>query len=65
MQKNFKDLTEREILALAISMEEEDIRTYSDIAERMRKDYPGTARVFSAMSDEEFGKYLGLPEAEK
>jgi hypothetical protein len=30
--KNFKDLSEREILALAISLEEEDIRTYSDLA---------------------------------
>jgi rubrerythrin len=30
MQKNFKDLSERESLALAISLEEEDIRTYSD-----------------------------------
>ena len=33
MPKNFRDLCEREILALAISLEEEDIRTYSDIAE--------------------------------
>jgi rubrerythrin len=55
MQKNFKDLSEQEILALAISMEEEDIRTYSDIGEQMRKNYPGTARVFAAMSDEEDG----------
>ena len=37
MQKNFKDLTEREILALAISLEEEDIRSYSDLAEAMVK----------------------------
>ena len=36
MPKNFKDLSEREILALAISLEEEDIRTYSDLAETLR-----------------------------
>jgi rubrerythrin len=55
MPKNFKDLSEREILALAISLEEEDIRTYNDIAEAMRENYPGTARVFAAMSEEENG----------
>lgn len=37
MPKNFKDLSEREILALAISLEEEDIRTYSDIATTFQK----------------------------
>src|SRR6266853_2479495 len=55
MPKNFRDLSEREILALAISLEEEDIRTYSDIAEAMRENYPGTAHVFAAMSEEENG----------
>jgi len=55
MQKNFKDLSEREILALAISLEEEDLRTYSDLAEAMRENYPGTARMFSAMAEEEDG----------
>src|SRR5215475_1340918 len=55
MQKNFKDLSEREILALAISLEEEDIRTYSALAETMRENYPGTARMFAAMSEEEDG----------
>ena len=55
MQKNFKDLSEREILALAISLEEEDIRTYSDLAEAMREDYPGTAQMFAAMAEEENG----------
>jgi rubrerythrin len=55
MQKNFKDLSEREILALAISLEEEDIRTYSDLAEAMRENYPGTARMFAAMAEEEDG----------
>ena len=55
MPKNFKDLSEREILALAISLEEEDIRTYSDLAETLRENYPGTARMFAAMSEEENG----------
>ena len=55
MPKNFKELSEREILALAISLEEEDIRTYSDLAEAMRESYPGTARMFAAMSEEENG----------
>ena len=53
--REFSALTEQEILALAISLEEEDIRTYSDIAEAMRGSYPGTAKVFSTMSDEENG----------
>jgi rubrerythrin len=55
MAKNFKDLSEREILALAISLEEEDIRSYSDLAEATRENYPGTARMFAAMSEEENG----------
>jgi rubrerythrin len=55
MQKNFRDLSERDILALAISLEEEDIRTYNDIAETMRENYPATAHVFAAMSEEEDG----------
>ena len=53
--KEFSALSEQEILALAISLEEEDIRTYSDIAEALRETYPGTAKVFSLMSDEENG----------
>ncbi len=54
-KKSFKDLSEREILALAISLEEEDIRTYSDLAEAMHENYPGTARMFAAMAEEENG----------
>src|SRR5215831_18669434 len=53
--KDFSELTEQELLALAISLEEEDIRTYADLAEGMRESYPGTARMFSAMSEEEDG----------
>ena len=53
--KNFSDLTEQELLALAIALEEEDSRTYSDLAEAMRETYPGTARMFAAMAEEEDG----------
>ncbi len=53
--KDFSDLTEQELLALAIALEEEDNRTYSDLAEAMREAYPGTARMFAAMAGEEDG----------
>jgi rubrerythrin len=53
--KNFSDLTEQELLALAIALEEEDSRTYSDLAEAMRESYPGTAQMFAAMAEEENG----------
>jgi rubrerythrin len=43
--KNVTELTEREILALAISAEEEDGRIYADFAERLRQDYPDSARM--------------------
>ncbi len=49
----FKDLTEREILALAISSEEEDGRIYADFAESLRAEYPDSARVFDDMASEE------------
>ena len=51
--KNFSELTEQELLALAVSLEEEDNRTYSDFAAALRDAYPATARLFSAMADEE------------
>jgi rubrerythrin len=51
--KKFRDLTEREILALAISNEEEDGRIYGDIAERLRTDYPASAKLFEEMQAEE------------
>ncbi len=51
--KNFSDLSEQELLALAIALEEEDSRTYSDLAEAMLETYSGTARMFGAMADEE------------
>jgi erythrin-vacuolar iron transport family protein len=51
--RNFSDLTEKEVLALAIANEEEDNRIYIDIAEGLREDYPGSAKVFSEMAEEE------------
>lgn len=53
MQKKFKDLTEREILALAIQNEEEDGRVYGDFADALRESYPATADMFEAMRVEE------------
>jgi rubrerythrin len=53
--RNFSDLTEREILALAIANEEEDGRIYLDIAEGLRSEYPGSAAVFTKMAAEESG----------
>ncbi len=53
MAKNFKDLTEKEILALAISLEEEDGRIYGDFAEALRAGYPATAQMFEEMQAEE------------
>ena len=43
MAKNFKDLSEAEILALAISNEETDGRIYADFAARLHDTYPATA----------------------
>jgi rubrerythrin len=51
--RRFSDLTEREILALAISNEEEDGRIYADFAERLGIDFPASAHVFSEMAAEE------------
>jgi rubrerythrin len=53
--KDFSELTEQELLALAITLEEEDNRTYDDLAAAMRETYPATARMFAAMADEENG----------
>jgi erythrin-vacuolar iron transport family protein len=53
MAKNFKDLSEREILGLAISLEEEDGRIYGEFAEKLRENYPGTSRMLEEMQEEE------------
>jgi erythrin-vacuolar iron transport family protein len=51
--RNFDDLSEREILALAISNEEEDSRVYADFSDGLHEDYPATAKVFDEMAAEE------------
>ncbi len=51
--RRFSDLSEQEILALAISSEEEDGRIYAVYAEKLRADYPASAAVFDEMAAEE------------
>jgi erythrin-vacuolar iron transport family protein len=72
--KRFADLTEQQILALAISNEEEDSRIYSDFAQGLREQFPASAKMFDEMAQEEvrhramlydlyrekFGEYLPL-----
>src|ERR1017187_7359050 len=53
--KNFADLTEREVLAVAISAEEEDSRIYMTFAEDLAERYPDSARIFEQMAEEEKG----------
>ena len=52
-RRRFADLTEQEILALAISSEEDDARIYRSFAERLRADFPASAAVFDGMAVEE------------
>jgi len=51
--RKFDDLSEREMLALAIANEEEDGRIYADVAEGLRENYPTSAKVFVEMAAEE------------
>jgi rubrerythrin len=53
MAKTFKNLSEREILALAISLEEEDGRIYGDFVDGLREGYPASAKLFEEMQAEE------------
>jgi erythrin-vacuolar iron transport family protein len=53
--KNFVDLTEREVLAVAISSEEEDSRIYMAFAEDLAQRYPDSAKLFEEMAEEERG----------
>jgi rubrerythrin len=53
MAKNFKDLSEREILALAISLEEEHGRIFADFADGLRETFPDTSKIFEEMHAEE------------
>jgi nitrogen regulatory protein PII-like uncharacterized protein len=43
--KKFSDLTEREVLAVAIASEEEDGRIYMRFAENLAERYPESARI--------------------
>ena len=60
--KKFHELTEREVLALAIALEEEDERVYADFAEGLRQDYPASAAMFEGMREEESGHRRRLIE---
>jgi len=51
--KSFADLEPREILALAISLEEEHSRIYGEYAEGLREAFPASAKVFEEMAEEE------------
>jgi len=52
-RRRFRDLSEQEIIALAISSEEDDGRIYRSYAEYLRADYPQTAAIFDEMAEEE------------
>ena len=52
-RRRFSDLNEQEILALAISAEEDDARIYATYAEKLRAQFPASATVFDGMADEE------------
>jgi rubrerythrin len=62
MMRTFESLSEREILALAIALEEEDERIYADFAEGLRQDFPGTSEIFDGMREEESGHRRRLIE---
>ena len=51
--RDFSSLSEKEILALAISLEEDDERIYADLAEGLRDNFPSSAAVFDGMREEE------------
>lgn len=51
--KQFSELSEKEILALAISLEEEHGRIYLTYADGLRADFPGSAKVFEELAREE------------
>ncbi len=52
-RRRFSDLSEQEVLALAISSEEDDARIYRSYAEQLRAEYPASAEVFDGMALEE------------
>ncbi len=52
-KRSLESLSEQEILALAISSEEDDARIYLAYADVLRESYPHSARVFEDMAEEE------------
>ena len=52
-KRSFDSLTEQEVLALAISSEEDDGRIYRAYADGLRDEYPASAKVFDEMAEEE------------
>ena len=53
--KRFADLSEQEVLALAVSNEDEDNRIYRSFADGLRGSYPDTAAMYDKMAEEEIG----------
>ncbi len=64
-RRRFTDLSEQEVLALAISSEEDDARIYETYAERLRAGFPQSARLFDEMAEEEHHHRRLLIEAHK
>jgi len=62
VSRSFSDLGEKEVLALAISLEEEDSRIYRDYAERMKEKYPETASILQTMHEVELSHHRRLAE---
>src|SRR6476660_6733309 len=60
--RSFKSLSEKEILALAIALEEEDAKIYGDFVDGLRESYPATADMFVHMRQEEDGHRHRLTE---
>lgn len=54
-KRPFKDLSEQEILSLAVAAEEEDGQIYAAYADKVRESYPASAKIFDGMSAEEDG----------
>ncbi|AKS44677.1 Rubrerythrin [Octadecabacter temperatus] len=59
-RKRFSDLSEQEVVALAISSEEDDARIYRSYAELLRSEFPASASVFEGMAAEEDGHRRAL-----
>lgn len=64
-RKRFSDLSEQEVLALAISSEEDDARIYRQYGESLRAEFPASAKVFDGMAKEEDGHRQQLIDLHK